>query len=112
MRRDFDTDLSTLITEWAVRFRRREVPFPDLVGDYEAALARATAERAQLRRRLIEDRARMAHKTPAELELATIKQSRSWRGITAARSGVRRLLPPESGRGRVTSSIFDRIFRR
>jgi SAM-dependent methyltransferase len=112
MKRDFDTDLSTLITEWAVRFRRRDQPFPEVVGDYERALASAVAERAQLRRQLIEDRARMAQRTPAEVELAAIKQSRSWRGITAARTGLRRLLPPESGRGRATSAVFDRIFHR
>jgi SAM-dependent methyltransferase len=112
LRRDFETDLSTVISDWAVRFRRRQEPLPELVDEYERRLSVLAAERTGLRRQLIEDRAGMAQRTPAEVELAAIKQSRSWRGITAARTGLRRLLPPESGRGRATSAVFDRIFRR
>jgi SAM-dependent methyltransferase len=112
MQRDFETDLSSLIADWAVRFRRGQERLPELAGQYERSLSNLAAERAGLRRQLIEDRARMDQKTPAEIELAAIKQSRSWRGITSARTAVRRILPDESGRGRATSALFDRAFRR
>ena len=56
---DVDFDASFL-TAWAVRFRRREEPFPRLTRDYERRLWQLSRENYELRDLVVESRNRLA----------------------------------------------------
>lgn len=72
----------------AERLAAERVVFADQVAGLEADVARALAEGQELRRRLREE---AAHRHAAEIELAALRRTRTFRWTESARSLYRRL---------------------
>ena len=72
--RDVDFDAS-FITNWAVRFRKRNDPPHRVVADYERALSQVLIERNELRQKALETQAEMSRMAPSAEQLAQARSA-------------------------------------
>jgi 2-polyprenyl-3-methyl-5-hydroxy-6-metoxy-1,4-benzoquinol methylase len=103
--RDVDYDPSTYLSPWAVRYRRSTDTVARTVGGYERLAWRLKNENQALRQSAHAQRDRFAQ---MELELAAIKQSGSWRALSAPKQITKRLFPVDTPRGRWLRQLVKR----
>jgi cyclopropane fatty-acyl-phospholipid synthase-like methyltransferase len=98
--RDVDYDPSTYLSPWAVRYRRSKDTVARTVGGYERLAWRLKNENEALRQTSNGLRAQLDRFEHMEHELKAIKQSRSWRAVSAPKELAKRLFPFATSRGR------------
>ena len=93
--RDVESDPSTYISPWAVRYRRTQDTFPRTVGGYERLIARLKSENRTLRQLASEQRGQLDRVE----DLA---------GVSAPRLLARSLFPAGTSRGRLLRRLVKR----